>query len=262
MSILGPYNICTLGFFGAPSCLISGGSLKNATFERLGDVVTTSGTFSANEPVYVGGKYIHNGVITETTPTYDISPFVRPTAPDTYATAATEPNPSKRGANWEDVEEDNTWVFDLLTSTGTLTFNGINIAPSKTQWQTSGDFNILSGATGNQILYAGVDGFLYATDGTNTCKSLIEYVAGQNHTVSLGFSEAGRMRIDMDGIKGAPSDYVGTFNPGVTLKWGFANEDIFSIGSVCGTQGLVILPPDYITQDGEPVYQDGELVYL
>lgn len=171
---------------------------------------------------------------------YPVYPLSIPTlsgAPASIDTAASAPNPDKHGLNWEDTEDKNSWAFDLLgvAGVGTITTKGLNIVPSVTEWQTTGDFNILSGATGNQILYIeSGTGLICATDGANTCKSNTAYTEGTDHLVSLVFGD-GNMQIIMDGTKGGLAPFVGTFTPGETLKWGLNNEDIFSKGDVCGS---------------------------
>lgn len=166
---------------------------------------------------------------------YSISPFYIPTSgtPASIDTAASTADPDKHGLNWDLTAVDNSWLLDLLTSTGTLILNNINIIPTKTEWQTAGQLNILSGATGNQILYVDTDGFIKATDGTNTCISPAEYVAGVDTDISLIFG-GGNMQIMQDGTLGGSVSFVGTFAPGDTLKLAYENEDIMNIGDIAG----------------------------
>jgi hypothetical protein len=106
--------IMGLGILG--DCLIRNGVPLNSTFFRTGDVETSAGTFGPNEPVIVGGGLIHHGQITATSPSYDISPLVRPTGLDVYDTAASAPSPDKHGLNWEKSDPKNARIFDLLSN--------------------------------------------------------------------------------------------------------------------------------------------------
>lgn len=135
----------------------------------------------------------------------------------------------------KDLETDSL-VLDIdfiRDAVGTLILKNLNITPAKTEWQTVGPLNILSGANGNQILYVDTDGFIKATDGTNTCVSPAEYVAGVDTDIALIFGD-GNMQILQDGVPGGLSPFEGTFLPGDTLKLAFGNEDIFSVEDICG----------------------------
>jgi hypothetical protein len=148
-------------------------------------------------------------------------------------------------------------------SDGILKLERLNIRPAKTEWTSTGDLIILAGSSGNPILYIEeVTGLICATDGINVAKSPSTYVAQTDHEVTLLFSADGRMRVDMDGAAGQSVDFAGSFSPGETLKWGLENEDMFSIGNVCGTIGLDTLPPIYVTIQGDQLTVQGDPVRI
>lgn len=247
------------GLFGADGeCLFSVGDPLNYIFTRSGSITRDGVTFVENEPVVQNKRYYHNGEITETTPSYDVSPITRPTAPDTISTAASAPNPDKNGLNWESSDAENDWVFSLLSTVGELSFKNLNIKPSVIEWKTIGDLNILSGGTGNQILYIeSATGLACATDGTNTCKSLSPYTKETVHDINIVFTGS-TMAVVLDGISGSVVPFVGSFSPGETLKWGLNNEDIFSIKDTC--KGLI---GRYLTDESDNLITDesGQLIY-
>jgi hypothetical protein len=188
----------------------------------------------------VAGDYItFVPLVTDTK--YPIHPIDIPTtgSPASIDTAASAPNPDKHGANWESTETRNDWVFDLLgaTGVGTLTLKPLNIVPGKTEWQSVGDFNILSGddnLAASQILYVEqTTGLICATDGVNICKSASEYIAGTDHQIDLVFNGT-QMAIVLDGVQGTASAFTGHFPVGVTIKQGFENEDVWSPGNIYG----------------------------
>lgn len=158
---------------------------------------------------------------------------------------------------------DNVSVKQIFPASGILNLSKLNIRPSKTEWNTIGDFNILSGADGSQIIYLEEGtGLLCVTDGTNTCKSNSEYVARTDMEAVLLFSKDGRMRIDVGNIAGQSTDFVGYFPLGVTGKWGLGCGDMFSIGGICGSIGLDTLPPMYITIQGDQLTVQGSPVRI
>lgn len=135
----------------------------------------------------------------------------------------------------------------ISPATGTLNLKGLSAVPAVTEWQTTGDFNILSGdddTATHQIIYIEpVTGLICAKDsGGNICKSPAEYVAGSDTDAVLLFSADGKMRIDMPGLIGTEATFSGHFKLGVTLKWGLGNEDVFVIKNVSGEIGLATMP--------------------
>ena len=159
--------------------------------------------------------------------------------------------------NWDSIS-----AKTISQATGTLGFK-MQITPTKTEWETVGDLNIISGDAGNQIVYVEDGTGLYcATDGVNTCKSTVEYTPGSEDFVALLFSANGRMRLDVNGNMGVSTAFIGTFSPGETIKWGLLNKDIMLIDTVCGNPGLALLPAVVVTEDSVLVYQDGELVVI
>lgn len=95
-------------------CMIKGGVPQNASFIRDGTIPTTAGVFGPNGTVIVAKTYIHTPEITEAVPAYDISPVIRPTAPDTYPSAASAADPSTKGLSWDLAIPENAWINTLL----------------------------------------------------------------------------------------------------------------------------------------------------
>lgn len=118
---------------------------------------------------------------------------------------------------------------------GALTFTGLNIRPPLAEWNTTGDkIIILASSSGRPIFYVLDDGYVYASDGTNTCKSPFSYTANTDHDVSLMIGVS-RMQLVMDDTKGDEAVFTGTFDPGPTLKYGFGAGDLFEVKDICGT---------------------------
>jgi len=139
---------------------------------------------------------------------------------------------------------------------GLLVLNDLTIVPDKTQWETPGVLNILSGNTGNKILYVDTDGYVKMTDGHSIAVSPIEYVAGQKHGIEMHFGPDS-MYLKMDDLEGAVVPFIGTFSPGERLKFALDNEDIMGVSKIGGRERKLLpvtIQGELLTVQGEPVY--------
>lgn len=212
--------------------LIDNSIPQNFSFLLADDTIIYDGNLiGANTPI-TDDYYVHHGPITATLPAYDVTPFVRPIGEAVYETAESNAV-DLHGLTWPLTDPTNQKWLNILTSSGTISLKSLLIIPTKTQWQSVSFLNILSGALGNQILYVNIDGYICLTDGTNTAISPVEYNAGIDHNIVLVFG-GGHMQIIMDGVKGGIADYVGTFDPGDTLKYALNNKDVMKVVTISG----------------------------
>lgn len=144
-----------------------------------------------------------------------------------------------------------------LAALGILFLDSLTIIPALAEWETSGNLNILSGDTGNAILYVDSSTGQFAmTDGTNIAYSDQAYTEDQGHDIEMHFGPE-HMYLKVDGIEGAVVPFIGGFNPGARLKYALDNEDVMTVTDI-KSRDRSLLPVtirgDLLTIQGEPVY--------
>lgn len=141
-------------------------------------------------------------------------------------------------------------VRKVSPANGIITLTGLTIVPDYDEWEAASGSTpkIMSVNNNTDILYTDpLTGFLYTSDGVNTCESAVQYVAGTKHNVKILLSADGFMRIDADGVKGTAVPFKGTLIDGDdVLKWCLGNEDLIKIDTVSTKQGLLTMPEDAV----------------